>query len=242
MENRVSNNHNSNNNHNNDLEDDENLLDLDLDLTSGLDTPLKRIINSNSPWTSPSKSPSKRRGRKRHEPELAGDSNSKDKQFHHTFVMKLFDRSVDLAQFTVKKEQRGKNNLYPVCRAWMKNQPHNTNFAPRKRSPTPEVEEKPQEQQENGDEEEQEVKNVYKLPRFEPLKPDEKPIRIAKRDKIDLVDFEVEKIQESENSSLLEGHMKQWQKVRNEWKKSYAENEERYKESMNILKEMFDRE
>ena len=45
--------------------------------------------------------------------------------------MKLFDRSVDLAQFAENA------SLYPVCRAWMKNQPHNTTFAPRMRTPTP---------------------------------------------------------------------------------------------------------
>jgi hypothetical protein len=48
-----------------------------------------------------------------------------DSAFHHTFVMKLFDRSLDLAQFPENTP------LYPVCRAWMKNQPHNTNMAPR---------------------------------------------------------------------------------------------------------------
>lgn len=37
--------------------------------------------------------------------------------FQHTFVMKLFDRSVDLAQF---KED---TPLYPICRAWIANQP-----------------------------------------------------------------------------------------------------------------------
>lgn len=37
--------------------------------------------------------------------------------YHNTFVMKLFDRSVDLAQF---KEG---TPLYPICRAWMANQP-----------------------------------------------------------------------------------------------------------------------
>lgn len=37
--------------------------------------------------------------------------------YHNTFVMKLFDRSVDLAQF---KED---TPLYPICRAWMANQP-----------------------------------------------------------------------------------------------------------------------
>ena len=35
-----------------------------------------------------------------------------------TYVMKLFDRSVDLAQFTEDAP------LYPICRAWMRNQPH----------------------------------------------------------------------------------------------------------------------
>lgn len=34
--------------------------------------------------------------------------------------MKLFDRSVDLAQFTEDTP------LYPICRAWMANQPRST--------------------------------------------------------------------------------------------------------------------
>lgn len=37
--------------------------------------------------------------------------------FQHTFVMKLFDRSVDLAQF------QEDTPLYPICRAWIANQP-----------------------------------------------------------------------------------------------------------------------
>ena len=70
-----------------------------------------------SPLGSPTKSPRPRRRRKK--------EGATDSAFHHTFVMKLFDRSVDLAQF-----QEG-TSLYPVCRAWMKNQPHNTSMAPR---------------------------------------------------------------------------------------------------------------
>jgi hypothetical protein len=42
--------------------------------------------------------------------------------------MKLFDRSVDLAQF------ENETPLYPICRAWMRNQPLNQNLAPRKRN------------------------------------------------------------------------------------------------------------
>lgn len=39
--------------------------------------------------------------------------------YHHTYVMKLFDRSVDLAKFEEDTP------LYPICRAWMQNQPRN---------------------------------------------------------------------------------------------------------------------
>lgn len=40
---------------------------------------------------------------------------------HQTYVMKLFDRSVDLAKFPTKSA------LYPICRAWMVNQPRARN-------------------------------------------------------------------------------------------------------------------
>uniref|UniRef100_V9ILF7 Protein lin-37 n=1 Tax=Apis cerana TaxID=7461 RepID=V9ILF7_APICE len=56
-----------------------------------------------------------------------------DTAFHHTYVMKLFDRSVDLAQF------QEDTPLYPICRAWMANQPRNPNLVPKIRSPSPEI-------------------------------------------------------------------------------------------------------
>lgn len=48
-----------------------------------------------------------------------------DAAFHHTYVMKLFDRSVDLAQF------QEDTPLYPICRAWMANQPRNPHLVPK---------------------------------------------------------------------------------------------------------------
>lgn len=48
-----------------------------------------------------------------------------DTAFHHTYVMKLFDRSVDLAQF------QEDTPLYPICRAWMANQPRNPHLVPK---------------------------------------------------------------------------------------------------------------
>lgn len=45
--------------------------------------------------------------------------DSQPTPYHHTYVMKLFDRSVDLARFEEDTP------LYPICRAWMANQPRN---------------------------------------------------------------------------------------------------------------------
>ena len=47
-----------------------------------------------------------------------------------TYVMKLFDRNVDLAQFDEGTP------LYPVCRAWIRNQPLSRDLS-QERSPTP---------------------------------------------------------------------------------------------------------
>ena len=61
-------------------------------------------LDNGSVAGSPSKDPNKgiRRRRRKNDP-LSSD-------YHHTFVMKLFDKSVDLAQFPAA------TSLYPVCR------------------------------------------------------------------------------------------------------------------------------
>lgn len=47
----------------------------------------------------------------------------------------MFDRSVDLAQFSESTP------LYPICRAWMKNDPQNqSNTVRNSRTPTPDPE------------------------------------------------------------------------------------------------------
>ena len=49
-----------------------------------------------------------------------------------TYVMKLYDRSVDLAQFEEDTP------LYPICRAWMQNQPHSRVMDPLDQPSSPE--------------------------------------------------------------------------------------------------------
>lgn len=51
--------------------------------------------------------------------------------FTDTYIMKLFDRSVDLAIFDEDSP------LYPICRAWLKNSPHSRDPPPQ--SPEPEA-------------------------------------------------------------------------------------------------------
>ena len=55
-------------------------------------SPYKRLQSLDSPFPSPTKSPRGVRRRRKKPIPL-------NTAFHHTFVMKLFDRSVDLAQF-----------------------------------------------------------------------------------------------------------------------------------------------
>merc|ERR1719411_761929 len=116
-------------------------------------SPYKRFQSLDSPFPSPTKSPRGVRRRRKKAVPL-------NTAFHHTFVMKLFDRSVDLAQFPVQTP------LYPVCRAWMKNDPHNTNMAPRLRTPTPEPEDEEKEDSEDQNSDspkENPDPDVYKL-------------------------------------------------------------------------------
>jgi len=210
-------------------------------------SPFKRFQSLDSPFPSPTKSP---RGIRRRRKKAVALNTA----FHHTFVMKLFDRSVDLAQFPVHTP------LYPVCRAWMKNDPHNTNMAPRLRTPTPEPEENHRDQ--NGEDEDaieedditttndNSTKNdpdVYKLPPPEPLRVTdegmEESVRVPQIEAYTLdKDFEVKDNPDAPDAdTLLNGHMVKWQGIRKSWKQAAASNEKRYSESMKILTTMYEK-
>lgn len=218
-------------------------------------SPLKRFQSLDSPFPSPTKSPRGIRRRRKKPMPL-------NTAFHHTFVMKLFDRSVDLAQFA------DNTSLYPVCRAWMKNDPHNTSMAPRLRTPTPEPNENPDqdsnkddqanEDSDNAEKEppqaintETEAENsepdVYKLPPPAPLEVGQDGKLIAIRNPIiakqDITkDFTVKDNPEAPNADeLLRSHMNRWQEIRTCWKMAALSNEKRYSQSMNILTAMYEK-
>jgi len=160
--------------------------------------------------------------RRKQRKELVENSN-----FHHTFVMKLFYRSVDLAQF------KPTTSLYPVARAWMRNEPSNTNQCPVERPETP----PPSSPTEDSE-------DVYSLPAPEeapdptrcPRVPPPRPPPV-----LEGVDLELEISDSTPPAILLSNHMVRWWEVRKSWRQSSLENEKRYEKSLKILKDMFDK-
>ncbi|XP_043512384.1 protein lin-37 homolog isoform X1 [Frieseomelitta varia] len=159
-----------------------------------------------------------------------------DTAFHHTYVMKLFDRSVDLAQF------QEDTPLYPICRAWMANQPRNPNLVPKIRSPSPEIVNEVNISNNildsNG-----EVRDVYYLP---PPLPCEEAIprnRIPSpipREKEELnLDYDGQTLKSRE--MLLREHRAHWNAVRKKWHQQAHKNEQRFTESASILNTIFKR-
>ncbi|XP_033744489.1 protein lin-37 homolog [Pecten maximus] len=169
------------------------------------------------------------RKRKRKDEELTDGS-----QYHHTYVMKLFDRSVDLAQFDEEAA------LYPVCRAWLKNQPHNRSLGTRERTPTPDPEPPT-----NSEEEEDIFPDVFKLP--DPIKADPDvvqdyriPMPVPQPE--EELDINADQDMAPPPEHLLLSHMDRWRLIRQSWRDAGLMNELRFSDSMNVLREMFDQQ
>lgn len=161
-----------------------------------------------------------------------------DAAFHHTYVMKLFDRSVDLAQF------REDTPLYPICRAWMANQPRNTNLTPKLRTPTPPPPEDAPSGAEGADSDSEIVRDTYKMPPPVPLPRDSKkklrvpsPVPRSKDEHSTNQDAKPNLSREA----LLHSHLIHWAAVRKTWHAASHINEARYNESGQILKAIYKR-
>ncbi|KAJ9595611.1 hypothetical protein L9F63_013207, partial [Diploptera punctata] len=159
-----------------------------------------------------------------------------DAAFHHTYVMKLFDRSVDLAQF---KED---TPLYPICRAWMANQPRNTNLVPKLRTPTPPP--PPDDSQtatEGGDSDGEIVRDTYKMPPPVPIPSGGKrTLRVPSPVPQPIEETNPEETKPT-RESLLHNHLVHWAAVRKKWHSASHTNEARFNESGQILKAIYKR-
>ena len=177
--------------------------------------------SSLSPFSSPSK---RKRKRKSLDKTAAG--------YHHTFVMKLFDRSVDLAQFKTSSDVSCPSYpLYPVARAWIRNEPSNLKQAPTA-STEPETDCP------------EEADSVTRLPPPAPLAEDVRTVRVPPRLEPGLcsdLDLELDQGDTGQPANvLLSNHLVKWWSVRKSWKQASAENEKRYQKSLNILKDIYD--
>lgn len=141
-------------------------------------------------------------------------------------MLKLFDRSVDLAQFN------DNSPLYALCRAWVKN--------PASESKDLENDAEEQPEAMNIDEN---VELIFKLPEPEPSKCDLRIPKCVKKPTTSIkeIDKAINSLKNEKMTTLLEMNKKRWKEVRTDWKKASLENEKRYRKSWLILKEMYDK-
>ncbi|XP_065344424.1 protein lin-37 homolog isoform X3 [Cloeon dipterum] len=150
---------------------------------------------------------------------------------HHSYVMKLFDRSVDLAQFNEKTA------LYPVCRAWMANRPRHVP------KPIPPDSDEEYDYLELGSEELGSI--VRKMPPAEAKTeahnrvPHKLPVK-SNNDTIvkQLLDT---CLQEDCDESLLEEHKQHWRQVKRDWVQAAFNNETRYGKSIKMIEDIYKR-
>uniref|UniRef100_M4A7Z0 Lin-37 DREAM MuvB core complex component n=1 Tax=Xiphophorus maculatus TaxID=8083 RepID=M4A7Z0_XIPMA len=146
----------------------------------------------------------------------------------NAYIIKLFDRSVDLAQFNTTTP------LYPICRSWMRNNPSFREPAASPSSPQSIPEEEVTDMM-NG-----KGQNVYRLPPPSacPVSPSGELInlRIPQTEKPTISKFTEVPV----SGALISDHMERWKKIRQKWKECSNKNQMRYSESIKVLKEMKD--
>ncbi|XP_020668952.1 protein lin-37 homolog [Pogona vitticeps] len=203
-------------------------------------------LSKDSSPTATGKRPSTRfphhRRKKRKEADEGLAEGGQQKQ--NTYVIKLFDRSVDLAQFSENTP------LYPICRAWMRNSP---TVREQERSPSPNLPALP-EDEEGAEGLNGKAQDVFRLPPPTtsqtnaagepinlrvpaPLEPEED----AKAALDMFLPTEASEAVPS-MSTLIFKNMERWKKIRQRWKEASHKNQLRYAESMKILKEMYERQ
>jgi len=168
-----------------------------------------------------------------HKRRKSGNGEAPRSKATPAFVMKLFDRGVDLAQFN------DTSPLYPICRAWIQNKPH----AHRQKRDADEPEFDPDEidyREDNGD--------VYHLPPPEPLPYDEYGLQMTyrvpppiQRETEEGFDINYEDEDAPSPAILFQNHLDRWNIVRHRWKEASAYNESRYEGSFGMLRGIYER-
>ncbi|CAL1266090.1 unnamed protein product [Larinioides sclopetarius] len=179
-----------------------------------------------SPVSSPAKKPAQRTQRKRRRKDETLNKNA------NSYVMKLFDRAVDLTPFTEQTP------LYPICRAWINNQALYKNSQQPKEEP---VTDEPQTSEDPEKDIDENSEDVRHLPPPSPVKG--KDLRIPSPIPQPEEQFIICSDDQNAVSKeiLMANHLQRWKAVRQKWKQAARANEDRYRESAAILKAIFER-
>ncbi|XP_033928160.1 protein lin-37 homolog [Melopsittacus undulatus] len=170
--------------------------------------------NKEASPSAPGKRPSGRFSQQRRKKRREAEEGPDPVQRPNTYVIKLFDRSVELGQFPEGTP------LYPVCRAWMRNCP--TAPAPH---PAPHPTPRPQGAAGNAGK----GQDVYELPppappRTPPPPPDQPPDPAPPM------------------SSLIYKNMERWKRVRQRWREAGQRQQQRYGPSLRLLRLIYERQ
>ncbi|XP_026481934.1 protein lin-37 homolog [Ctenocephalides felis] len=159
----------------------------------------------------------------------------------HTYIMKLYDRSVDLTMYTEETP------LYPICRAWMTNQPKlkaKTRISQVEKPKPVEPKIIKREKFTSLDmSAEGEIKDVLALPAPEGALINRIPpkMEIYAKENIEEINLDYDSDEAPPKEELLKNHLKRWLKVRNHWQEHAAEYEKRYKYSAHILNTIYNK-
>ncbi|KAB0793477.1 hypothetical protein PPYR_13099 [Photinus pyralis] len=150
---------------------------------------------------------------------------------HHTYVMKLFDRSVDLARFEEDTP------LYPICRAWMANLPRNPQVIVKRRLSSPEP---------DSNTWSNNFTEINRLPRpsegFRTRIPSPLPAQLGRsKDDVDKINFNYEDKSPLSRDILIPTHLRRWRSVKKKWISTAQKNESRYEKSMQILQTIYNK-
>ncbi|XP_068720790.1 protein lin-37 homolog [Montipora capricornis] len=163
-----------------------------------------------------------------------GDSTSQNRNF----VMKLFDRSVDFAQFNEDTP------LYALARAWMQNKPYGTKAFDLQESIIQDSDSPSSSQdsimsvtQSNGD---SDPKYVYSFP--DPLKIKEKSdeSKISRPEGPCTIDIHYDLDTAPSLVDLKRNHIDRWKKVKTSWREESIQRQARYAPSIKKIRELFE--
>ncbi|RWS15390.1 protein lin-37-like isoform X1 [Dinothrombium tinctorium] len=205
---------------------EENVTEEDYDVDDALDS-----------CPSPQNKMKRSRGPRKTKKRMREDGYTKTS----SFVVKLFDRSIDLAQFSQSSANED-SSLYPVCRAWIRNQSQSPYFE--------DMNDVTEKYTSDDGENIEKPPGILTLPPPLPLPKDETSgygcVRIPKFSKDHRVckspiDDALNSNKNESYHNLLENNLTHWKQVRQQWKRAIQDNEARYKHSCNILQAMYER-